>query len=113
MEMTERQVGDVTVLELAGRLTLGTPTDNLRDKMNSLVHQGHRRIVLNVDKVESVDSGGLGELVRSHSTVKMKEGKVCLANLPKRIHDLLVLTRLSTVFDVFDSEDAAVKSLAS
>jgi len=113
MDMTERHSGDVTVIDLAGKLSLGDATQRLHDKINSLLHQGRTRIVLNLEKLESMDSGGLGELVRTHTTVKVKGGAVCLASLTKRIEDLLVLTKLSTVFDLFDSEAEAVKSLSS
>ena len=111
--MTERHVGDVTVLDLAGRLALGDATQRLHDKINSLLHQEYRHIVLNLGGLQSMDSGGLGELVRTHSTAKMKQGSVRISNLPKRIQDLLTLTKLITVFDVFDSETDAVESFTS
>ena len=110
--MTERHVGDVTVLDLAGKLTLGEATERLHDKINSLLHQEHKAIVLNLGELESMDSGGLGELVRSHSTAKIEHASVRISNLPKRIQDLLTLTKLITVFDVFDSETDAVESFS-
>ena len=112
MEMTERQSGDVTVLDLAGKLTLGEPVQRLRDKINSLLYQERKQLVLNLGGLENIDSTGLGELVRTYSTAKTKQARVLIANLPGRIQDLLTLTRLITVFDVFDSEAEAVKSFS-
>jgi len=113
MEMTERQTGDVTVLELAGKLTLGDSTQRLRDKINSLLYQERKQLVLNLGGLDMIDSTGLGELVRTHSTAKTKQAGVRIANLPRRIHDLLTLTKLITVFDVFDSEEDAVRSFSA
>jgi anti-sigma B factor antagonist len=110
MDMTERQAGDVTVVELAGKLTLGDATTRLHDKINSVLHQGRRQLVLDLGGVDYVDSAGLGELVRTHSTVKKNDGAVHIANLSNRVQDLLTLTKLITVFEVFDTVDAAAAS---
>ena len=110
MDMTERQAGDVTVVELDGKLTQGEPTTRLHDKINSVLHQGRRKLVLDLGGVDYVDSAGLGELVRTHSTVKKQEGAVHIANLSDGVQDLLSLTKLITVFEVFDTVDAALAS---
>jgi anti-sigma B factor antagonist len=95
---------------LNGKLTLGDPTQRLHDKVNSLLQQGKKHIVLNLAEVSMVDSGGLGELVRTLTTMQKHGGSLKVANLPKRIQDLLVMTRLVTIFDTFEDENAAVKS---
>jgi anti-sigma B factor antagonist len=112
MQISERMSGDVTIVDLSGALTLGPATERLHDKINSLLQQDRTRIILNLGEVTSVDSGGLGELVRTHTSAKKKGGAVKVANLPKRIQDLLVMTRLVTVFDTFDNEAAAIKSFS-
>jgi len=113
MTLTERRIGNVVVLDFAGRLALGDATERLHDKINSLVQQDQRSIVMNLSRLDSMDSSGLGELVRSHSSVAARGGRVRLVNVAKRAYDLLVLTKLLTVFDVFDSEEAAVGSFST
>ena len=110
MQISERPSGSAIIVDLSGPLHLGPATERLHDKINSLLQQDRKYIILNLGDVTSVDSGGLGELVRTHTSVKNKGGAVKISNLPKRVHDLLVMTRLVTVFDTFDTEDAAVKS---
>ena len=110
MEISERASGTATIVDLNGKLTLGDPTQRLHDKVNSLLQQGKKHIVLNLADVSMVDSGGLGELVRTLTTTQKHGGSLKVANLPKRIQDLLVMTRLVTIFDTFDDENAAVKS---
>ena len=110
MQISERTSDDVTIVDLSGALSLGPATERLHDKINSLLQQGRQRIILNLGEVTSVDSGGLGELVRTHTSTKNRGGAVKVVNLPKRVHDLLVMTRLVTVFDTFDNEAEAVKS---
>ena len=112
MEISERTSGNVTVVDLNGKLNLGEPTQLLHDKVNSLLQQGRKNIVLNLADVASVDSGGLGELVRTLTTMHKHGGSLKVANLPRRVQDLLVMTRLVTVFDTYDDEGAAVKSFA-
>ena len=112
MDMIERQSGGVTVVELGGKLTLGDATTRLHDKINSLLHQGHRKLVLDLGALEYIDSAGLGELVRTHSALRKQDGTVHIANLPDRVEDLLSLTKLITVFEVFDTVDAATASFA-
>ena len=110
MQIEERGVGDVVVLDLKGKITLGEGDELLKDKVNSLVNQGHKKIVLNLADVPYIDSAGLGEVVRTYTTVSRQGGSLKLLNLTKRIEDLLSITKLLTVFDTFDSEAEAIKS---
>ena len=110
MQITERQVGDVMILDLKGKITLGEGDELLKDKVNSIVSQGRRKIVLNLAEVPYLDSAGLGEVVRAYTTVSRQGGSLKLLNLTKRIEDLLSITKLLTVFDTFDSEAEAIKS---
>ena len=112
MQIEERVVGGVTILDVKGRLVLGDGDVLLRDKVHSLVSQGRKQIVLNLADMPYIDSGGLGEIVRTHTTVNRANGGLKLMNVTKRIHDLLVITKLVTVFDAFDSEAEAVQSFA-
>ena len=113
MQIEERPVGDVTVLDLKGKITLGEGDELLKDKVNSLVNQGHKKIVLNLADVPYIDSAGLGEVVRTYTTVSRQGGALKLLNLTKRITDLLSITKLLTVFETFDSEGEAVRSFSS
>ena len=113
MEIEQRVVGDVTILDLKGKMTLGEGDELLKDKVNSLVHQGHRKLVLNLGAVPYIDSAGLGEIVRTYTTVSRQGGTLKLLNLTKRIHDLLSITKLLTVFETFESENDAVRSFSS
>jgi anti-sigma B factor antagonist len=113
MQIEERHVGDVKVLDLKGRVTLGEGDELLRDKVNSLLNQGHRKIVLNLAEVPYIDSAGLGEIVRTYTTVSKQGGSLKLLNLTKRITDLLSITKLLTVFETFDSENEAIRSFAA
>jgi anti-sigma B factor antagonist len=113
MQIEERAVGDVVVLDLKGKITLGEGDELLKDKVNSLVNQGHRKIVLNLADVPYIDSAGLGEVVRTYTTVSRQGGSLKLLNLTKRITDLLSITKLLTVFETFDSENEAVRSFSA
>ena len=113
MQITERQVGDVMILDLKGKITLGEGDELLKDKVNSLVNQGRRKIVLNLAEVPYLDSAGLGEVVRAYTTVSRQSGSLKLLNLTKRITDLLSITKLLTVFDTFDAEDEAIRSFSA
>jgi anti-sigma B factor antagonist len=113
MQIEERAVGDVTVLDLKGRVTLGEGDELLKDKVNSLLNQGRRKLVLNLAEVPYVDSAGLGEIVRTYTTVSRQGGSLKLLNLTKRIADLLSITKLLTVFETFESEADAVKSFST
>jgi anti-sigma B factor antagonist len=113
MQIEERAVGDVVVLDLKGRVTLGEGDQLLKDKVNSLVNQGRKRMVLNLAGVPYVDSAGLGEIVGSYTTVSRQGGSLKLLNLTKKITDLLAITKLLTVFETFESEDEAVRSFSA
>ena len=110
MQIEERAVGEVVVLDLKGRVTLGDGDELLKDKVNSLVNRGFKKIVLNLAEVPYVDSAGLGEIVRTYTTVSRQGGSLKLLNLTKRISDLLSITKLLTVFETFDTENEALKS---
>jgi anti-sigma B factor antagonist len=113
MQIEERAVGDVVILDLKGKITLGEGDELLKDKVNSLVNQGQRKIVLNLGGVPYIDSAGLGEVVRTYTTVSRQGGSLKLLNLTKRITDLLSITKLLTVFETFDSEADAVRSFSA
>jgi anti-sigma B factor antagonist len=113
MQIEERMVGDVVMLDLKGKITLGEGDELLKDKVNSLVNQGHKKIVLNLADVPYIDSAGLGEVVRTYTTVSRQGGSLKLLNLTKRITDLLSITKLLTVFETFDSENEAVRSFSA
>jgi anti-sigma B factor antagonist len=109
----ERLIGNVTVLDLAGRLTMDQAAQHLKDKINSLVSQQRTEIVVNLRKVPYIDSGGLGQLVASFASVRKAGGVLKLLNVGSRNSDLLSITRLVTVFESFDSEAEAVESFQS
>jgi anti-sigma B factor antagonist len=110
MDIAERTVSDVTVLDLKGKMTLGEGDELLKDKINSLLASGKKKLVLNLEGVPYIDSAGLGEIVRTYTTVSRQGGSLKLLNLTKRIEDLLSITKLLTVFDTYDNEAEAVKS---
>jgi anti-sigma B factor antagonist len=110
MVIEERVIGDVTILDLKGKMTLGEGDELLKDKINSLIHQGQKKLLLNLEGVPYIDSAGLGEIVRTYTTVSRQGGNLKLVNLTKRITDLLSITKLLTVFETFDSEAEALKS---
>jgi anti-sigma B factor antagonist len=110
MQIEERVVNDVTILDLKGKITLGEGDEALKDKINSLMHQNRKRILLNLAEVPYIDSAGLGEIVRTYTTVSRQGGQLKLVNLTKRITDLLMITKLLTVFETFESEKDALKS---
>ena len=113
MQIDERMAGDVVVLDLKGKITLGEGDELLKDKVNSLVNQGHKKIVLNLAGVPYIDSAGLGEVVRTYTTVSRQGGSLKLLNLTKRITDLLSITKLLTVFETYENENEAVRSFAA
>jgi anti-sigma B factor antagonist len=113
MKIDERRVGDVVILDLKGKITLGEGDELLKDKVNSLVNQGDKKIVLNLAEVPYIDSAGLGEVVRTYTTVSRQSGSLKLLKLTKRITDLLSITKLLTVFETYDSEDEAVRSFSA
>jgi anti-sigma B factor antagonist len=110
MKITERQVGDVFILDVSGKIQIGEGDDALREAMARLVDTGKTKILLNLADVPYVDSAGLGEVVRCYTMVLRKGGRLKLVNLTKKIKDLLAITKLLTVFETFESEGDAIKS---
>ncbi len=110
MTITTREVSHVTIVDISGRITLGDETGNLRDTIRRLIDQGKKKIVLNLAKVNYIDSSGVGELVSSYTTVRNAGGELKLLALTKKVQDVLYITKLYTVFDIKDDEFTAVKS---
>ena len=110
IKLTTRQVSDVSVVDVAGRITLGEGSSALRDTLRELITKGNRKILLNLGDVTYIDSSGIGELVSGFTTVTNQGGQLKLVNLTKRITDLLMITKLLTVFETFESESDALKS---
>jgi anti-sigma B factor antagonist len=114
MQISERRIDDVVIVDVSGKITLGDGGDAaLKDKMRSLVQQGQKKLLLNLGDVSYVDSAGLGEIVQSYATVNKNGGTLKLLNLTKRIKDLLSITKLLTVFETFDTEAEAVTSFST
>ena len=112
LNLTSKQVGDVTLVAASGRITLGEEVTSLRDQILKLAASGRNKIVLNLADVSYVDSSGMGELVSVYSSVRNQGGMLKLLNLTKRVQDLLRMTKLSTLFEVFEDEAVAVRSFA-
>ena len=112
VKLTTRQVGDVLVIDAAGRITLGEGSSALRDKVREVSTQGNKKILLNMAEVSYIDSSGIGELVSGFTSVTNHGGVLKMLNLTKRVKDLLQITKLYTVFDVHDDEAAAIRSFA-
>ncbi|HEX4606010.1 MAG TPA: STAS domain-containing protein [Candidatus Angelobacter sp.] len=112
MKASNRQVNGVTVVDMSGRITLGEGSVVLRDTIRDLVGKGQRKILLNLGDVTYIDSSGIGELVSAFTAVRREGGELKLLNLTKKVHDLLQITKLYTVFDIKDDEAAAITSFA-
>ncbi len=112
VKLTTRQVGDVTVIDAVGRITLGEGSSTFRDTLRDLVAKGHKKLLLNLAEVSYIDSSGIGELVSGFTTVTNQGGRLKLVGLTKRVKDLLQITKLYTVFEVYDDEAEAVRSFA-
>ena len=110
VKLTTRQVGDVTVIDAVGRITLGEGSSAFRDTLRDLANKGNKKLLLNLGDVTYIDSSGIGELVSGFTTVTNGGGSLKLLHLTKRVKDLLQITKLYTVFDVHDDEAAAVRS---
>ncbi len=108
--IVEKLVNDVVLLDLRGRITLGKETEILREKVRQLVEAGHLRIILKLEEVSYIDSVGLSTLVASYTTARKHGGNLKLLHLTKRVHDLLQITRLSTVFEIYDNLEEAKRS---
>jgi anti-sigma B factor antagonist len=112
MQTATRHVNGAAVIDISGRITLGEGNALLREAVRGLIESGHRHIVLNLAEVQYMDSSGLGELVKTHTTVRNNGGELRLVNLNNRVNDLLQMTRLSAVFDIAADEATAIRSLA-
>ena len=107
---TPRESGGVTVVEVSGRITLGEGSAVLRAMIRDLLEKGQKRIILNLGDVNYIDSSGIGELVSAFTTVKKQGGELKLLHLTRKVHDLLQITKLYTVFDVYSDEQTAIQS---
>ena len=110
LTITERQAGDVTILDMSGKVTIGDGSVALRTVIRRLLQEGKKKILLNLAGVGYIDSSGIGELVSSFTTTNKEGGQLKLLNLTKKLQDLLAITKLLTVFDVFDNEGEALSS---
>ena len=112
LEVKERQAGDVTILDMKGAVRIGEGSIELRDAIRRLAGEGKQKVLLNLAGVNYVDSSGIGELIANYTTISRQGGQLKLLNLTDRIQNLLVITKLLTVFDAFDNEAEALKSFA-
>ena len=112
MKSGTRQVDGVTIVDLSGRITLGEGSTMLRDIVRDIIAKGNKKILLNLGDVTYIDSSGIGELVSAFTTVRNGGGELKLLNLTKKVHDLLQITKLYTVFDIKDDEANAVQSFS-
>jgi len=112
VKLTTRQVGDVTVIDANGRITLGEGSATFRDKIKELAGSGAKKVLVNMAEITYIDSSGIGELVSGFTTVTGAGGSLKLLNLGKRVQDLLQITKLYTVFETFDDEAAAIRSFS-
>ena len=110
LDLKERQAGDVTILDLSGEVRIGDSSVALRDSIRNLADQGKKKVLLNLGGVKYIDSSGIGELIANYTTVSRQGGQLKLLNLTDRIQNLLVITKLLTVFDAYDNEAEALKS---
>jgi anti-sigma B factor antagonist len=110
LEVKQRQAGDVTILDMNGAVRIGEGSITLRDAIRGLADEGKKKIILNLAGVNYVDSSGIGELIANYTTVSRQGGQLKLLNLTDRIQNLLVITKLLTVFDAYEDESEALKS---
>jgi anti-sigma B factor antagonist len=110
MKIEKRKIGNVTVFDLKGKILFGDGIDELRQSINAAIKDSEKQLVLNFADVPYLDSTGLGEVVRSYTTLKKEGGTVKIANLSNKVKDLMMVTKLITVFETFESENEAVKS---
>jgi anti-sigma B factor antagonist len=110
LDLKERQAGDVTILDLSGSVRMGEGAISLRNSIRGLVEQGNKKILLNLASVKNIDSSGIGELIANYTTISRDGGQLKLLNLTEKIQNLLVITKLLTVFDSYDNEAEALNS---
>jgi anti-sigma B factor antagonist len=112
MEIKERVVSGVTVLDISGKIALGEGDAQIRDRIKELLAAGNKKILLNLGDVSYIDSAGLGALISGYTTAKREGGQLKLVNLTKRVQDLLAITKLITVFDTYEDENEAIASFS-
>ena len=110
MKIDVRTIGDAKILDCSGKITLGEGTMSIRNTVRDLLNSGSKKIILNLAEITYIDSAGIGELVSTYTTVVNNGGRLKLLNLTKKIHQLLTITKLLTVFETFDNEEAALES---
>ena len=113
LKMRNREVNGIVIIDLSGQLTLGEASAAIRDEVRDQTNQGLRKILLNLGNVSYIDSAGLGELTAAYTSVKNRGGELKLLNLTRRVHDLMQITKLYTVFDVHDDEKKAIASFGA
>lgn len=113
MQIEERRTGDITILALTGKLALGDGHELFKDKVGNVIREGHNNLLIDLRQVPYVDSAGLGELVRAYTAVTRNGGQLKLMGVAKRIKDVLALTKLLTVFEIFETEREALESFSS
>ena len=113
MTINNRTIGDITVIDIEGRITIDDGADQFRDRVRGLLRDGHAKLILNFRHASYIDSTALGEIVRSYTSATRKRGTLKLLSVPPRVHELLVVTKLLSVFDLFDDEAEAIKSFGT
>jgi anti-sigma B factor antagonist len=113
LKLNSREVKDIVIIDVSGRLMMGESVSQIRDEIHDQSGQGARKILLNLAEVTYIDSAGLGELTASYTSMKNRGGQLKLLSLTKRVHDLMQITKLYTVFDVYDDEKTALASFGS
>src|SRR5712691_367474 len=110
LDLNERQAGDVSILDLSGSVRMGEGAVSLRNAIRGKIDQGNKKILLNLSGVKNIDSSGIGELIANYTTITREDGQLKLLNLTEKIQNLLVITKLLTVFDAYDNEAEALNS---
>ena len=113
MTINDRTIGDITVIDIEGRITIDDGADQFRDRVRGLLRDGHAKLILNFRQASYIDSTALGEIVRSYTSATRKGGTLKLLSVPPRVYELLVVTKLLSVFDLFDDEAEAIKSFGT
>ena len=112
MNVNTRQVGDVTILDLKGKITIGSGDVALRNAVHEVINSGAKKVLINMSDVSTIDSSGIGELVSAYTTATNRGARLKLINLPAKVTDILTITQLITVFDVYDSEAEGISSFS-
>lgn len=113
LSITQRPVRDIVILDLEGKILLGETNRQLHEALRQLVTEGKKKVILNLEKVSVIDSSGLGEIVAGFSTLVKAGGALKLVNMPARVTDIMTVTKLYTVFDVYDTEEAGIESFGN